>query len=69
MTQYETDMSHLHRVLEKVDYMSTTADGWTTKHHRTDFLGMTAHWLEVEDDCVVRKSAVLVCKDITATHT
>ena len=66
---YHDNVQELIIHLGKVDYIATTADCWTSKSNRMDYMGMTGHWLAIENDCVVRKSAVLVCKQVTGSLT
>ncbi|CAL4121174.1 unnamed protein product, partial [Meganyctiphanes norvegica] len=61
--QYDDVYTQLKKLLETLKYISTTSDCWTSKSHRTDYLGMTAHYLVVEEDSIVRKSAILVCRE------
>ncbi len=52
--------------LEEANHICITADIWSDA--RRSFLGMTAHTLVVEDDCMKRRSYALACKRIKWTH-
>ena len=66
---YENKLIDLNQILARAMVVSTTADCWTSKFQRRDYLGMTAHWISTENDLLVRKKAVLVCKELHGSHT
>ena len=68
-TQYEDRVADLIQLLANAQVVSTTADCWTSKYQRRDYLGMTAHWINIENGVLVRKKAVLVCKELLGSHT
>ena len=49
---------------EKADYVSTTADCWTSRRQR--FLGINVHWMGQDLD---RRSACLGVRRIFGSHT
>ena len=51
--------------LQKVKYVSTTADCWSA--NKKSYLGMTVHWLEVPS--MIRRQALLVCRRLKGSHT
>ncbi|XP_057377361.1 uncharacterized protein LOC130698693 [Daphnia carinata] len=67
--KYARTKSNLISELEKVDYVSTTADCWTS--HRKSFLGMTVHWLGEGKDSkeIIRRSACLGVRRLYGAHT
>lgn len=61
-----TDMEmELKGTFESLEYISTTADIWTS--HNKSFLGMTAHW--IDPSTFVRGHAALACKRVRGRHT
>lgn len=61
-----TDMEiELKTTFESLEYISTTADIWTS--HNKSFLGMTAHW--IDPSTFVRGHAALACKRVRGRHT
>lgn len=56
-TNMETELK---RTFESLEYISTTADIWTS--HNKSFLGMTAHW--IDPSTFVRGHAALACKRV-----
>ncbi|XP_042069247.1 uncharacterized protein LOC121812104 isoform X1 [Haplochromis burtoni] len=55
----------LKETFESLEYISTTADIWTS--HNKSFLGMTAHW--IDPSTFVRGHAALACKRVRGRHT
>lgn len=55
---------NLLRQLENVDYVTTTADIWSTKHR--SYLGMTVHW--VDKTTLEMKSFPLCCRRFYSPH-
>jgi hypothetical protein len=51
--------------LEKIKYVSVTADLWSS--HKRGFLGLTVHY--VDEISVQRKSNVLACRRFKHSHT
>ncbi len=51
-------------MLNQVDHVSLTCDGWTSKGHNS-YLGVTVHFV---DDWIL-KSYVLALKHVTKKHT
>lgn len=41
---YNRAVEHLKQTLQNINYISTTADIWSTKHK--SFMGVTAHWVK-----------------------
>lgn len=41
---YNRTVEHLKQTLQNVNYISTTADIWSTKHK--SFIGVIAHWVK-----------------------
>lgn len=62
---YATMESNLKRNFESLDYVSTSADIWTS--HNKSFLGMTAHWINPTN--FQREKAAIACKRIKGRHT
>lgn len=55
--------------LAKVDHVSVTVDIWSDRRMR-GFLGVTAHWINVEDDENLQmKSQLLSCNRFKGSHT
>ena len=48
--------------------MSVTVDIWSDRR-MTDFLGVTAHWVNIEDDYLQLKSQLLACNRFKGSHT
>ncbi|KAF8868814.1 hypothetical protein BD779DRAFT_1395460, partial [Infundibulicybe gibba] len=48
--------------------VSMTADGWSTDTTKESFLGMTGHWIEVEDGRWKLRSEVIMFRGITGEH-
>ncbi|XP_045030780.1 uncharacterized protein LOC116927558 [Daphnia magna] len=63
--QYQQSKENLILELSKASLVSTTADCWTA--HQKSFLGMTVHWLDVDE--VTRQSACLGVRRIFGSHT
>lgn len=61
---YKLVTEQLSELLQKVQFISTTADIWSTKHR--SFMGVTAHW--IDEITFQRHSAVLACKRFKGTH-
>jgi len=61
---FDTMMSNLVGKFEKVDYLATTADGWSKL--RRGFLGMTGHW--IDPDTMERQSAALAVRRRKGRH-
>ncbi|CAI5684955.1 unnamed protein product [Oreochromis niloticus] len=55
----------LKETFESLEYISTTADIWTS--HNKSFLEMTAHW--IDPSTFVRGHAALACKRVRGRHT
>ncbi|KAL3991392.1 C-C motif chemokine 4 [Sarotherodon galilaeus] len=55
----------LKETFESLEYISTTADIWTS--HNKSFLGMTAHW--IDPSTFVRGHAALACKRVRGRRT
>ena len=66
---YEDGIAQLMKELQNVTEVATTCDCWTSKAHRREYIGVTCHWLQVENGCIVRKQAVLCCKELQGSHT
>jgi hypothetical protein len=49
----------------KVNYVCTTADIWSTNHK--SYLGVTAHWIDPQT--LLRSSAALACERMKGRHT
>lgn len=47
--------------------ISSTADGWTTNNMKGSFLGMTAHWIDVEASRWTMRSEVGL-KGVSGAH-
>nr|XP_012226038.1 PREDICTED: uncharacterized protein LOC105674340 isoform X1 [Linepithema humile] len=60
---YNRTVEHLKQTLQNVNYISTTADIWSTKHK--SFIGVTAHWITQD---LKRCSCVLDCRRFKGTH-
>lgn len=56
---------NLKAAMSKVEFIATTTDCWTA--HRRGFLGVTAHWIEL--DTMNRCSAALAYKQLRGSHT
>lgn len=54
--------------LEKADSVSVTVDIWFDRKMR-GFLGVTAHWLNSDDDYLYLKSILLACSRFRGAHT
>lgn len=61
---YNKSKADLILELDKADYVSTTADCWTSR--RRSFLGMTVHWMGQDLD---RRSACLGVRRVYGSHT
>lgn len=64
-TLYDQRCDAIKYKLQKVDFVCTTADLWSTKH-RT-YIGTTIHWLDPNTLC--RKSSSLSCNRFRSPHT
>lgn len=62
---YESMLSKIKQMLEKIDIVCTTVDAWTA-HHRS-YLGMTVHW--IDPHTLNRHKAAIACTRITGRHT
>ncbi|EFN74674.1 hypothetical protein EAG_05270, partial [Camponotus floridanus] len=60
---YNHTVEHLKQTLQNINYISTTADIWSTKHK--SFMGVTAHWINQD---LKRCSYVLECRRFKGTH-
>ncbi|XP_073474304.1 zinc finger BED domain-containing protein 4-like [Aquarana catesbeiana] len=54
--------------LEVVDHLSVTVDIWSDRRMR-GFLGVTVHWINIEDDRLQLKSQLLACNRFKGPHT
>lgn len=50
------------------DNVSVTVDIWSDRRMR-GFLGVTAHWINIEDDRLELKSQLLACNRFKGSHT
>ncbi|KAL7857391.1 hypothetical protein SRHO_G00162900 [Serrasalmus rhombeus] len=57
--------AELKKSFEELDFLSTTADNWTS--HNRSYLGVTAHWLDPHN--LERKKAALSCRRFKGRHT
>ncbi|KAL2101773.1 hypothetical protein ACEWY4_003534 [Coilia grayii] len=62
---YATMENNLKRNFETLEYVSTSADIWTS--HNKSFLGMTVHWINPVS--FQREKAAIACKRIKGRHT
>lgn len=62
---YDSMLSKIKQILEKIDVVCTTVDAWTA-HHRS-YLGMTAHW--IDPHTLNQHKAAIACTRITGRHT
>uniref|UniRef100_A0A672FIA0 HAT C-terminal dimerisation domain-containing protein n=1 Tax=Salarias fasciatus TaxID=181472 RepID=A0A672FIA0_SALFA len=62
---YEKMETQLKQTFERLEFVSTTADIWTTCNK--SFLGMTCHW--IDPDNFQREKAAIACKRIKGRHT
>uniref|UniRef100_A0A3B3SME0 BED-type domain-containing protein n=1 Tax=Paramormyrops kingsleyae TaxID=1676925 RepID=A0A3B3SME0_9TELE len=63
--EYATMEANLRAALQAVNFVSTTADFWTS--HNKSYMGVTIHWF---NPCTLqRKTAALACKRIRGRHT
>ena len=63
--QYAEMNGKLKQTFERLEYLSTTADIWTTCNK--SYLGVTAHWLNPQN--MERCKAALACKRFKGRHT
>ncbi|XP_046401097.1 uncharacterized protein LOC124167254 isoform X2 [Ischnura elegans] len=61
---FENVNQNLASKFTEIQFMTSTADIWSTKHR--SFLGVTAHW--INDETLTRESAVLSCVRFKGTH-
>ncbi|KYN00540.1 hypothetical protein ALC62_08684 [Cyphomyrmex costatus] len=61
---YDKINSTIREKIEKIDFVCTTADIWSTK--KRSFLGVTAHWI---NDSLERESVTLACRRFYSPHT
>lgn len=54
--------------LAMADNVSVTVDIWSDRRMR-GFLGVTAHWIDIQDDCLQLKSQLLACNRFKGSHT
>ena len=57
--------TELKKCFEELDFLSTTADIWTS--HNRSYLGVTAHW--IDPNSLERKKAALACRRFKGRHT
>ena len=60
--------SKLKNELAKADNVSVTVDIWSDRRMR-GFLGVTGHWINIEDDSLQLKSQLLACNRFRGSHT
>lgn len=56
---------NLKTALEKIDFIATTTDCWTSRRH--SFIRVTAHWIDPQT--LTRRCAALACKQLKGYHT
>ncbi|KAI4830100.1 hypothetical protein KUCAC02_001753 [Chaenocephalus aceratus] len=54
--------------LEKADNVSVTVDIWSDRRMR-GFLGVTAHWIDLNNDNLQMRSQLLACNRFKGSHT
>lgn len=52
-------------ILSEVHFLCTTTDIWTSRSSKS-YLGMTAHWINAENQ---RQSAIVACRRLKGSHT
>ena len=62
---YDSMLSKIKQIFEKIDVVYTTVDAWTA-HHRSYF-GMTAHW--IDPHTLNRHKAAIRCTRTSGRHT
>lgn len=63
-TSFNTHIKKIKGSLEKVNYLCTTADVWSTKR---SFMGVIVHW--IDEDSLEWKTASQECRRFRGAHT
>lgn len=63
--EYAIMEKELRKTIDAQDYVSTTADIWSTNNK--SFLGVTVHWIDA--DTLKRKKAAIACRRFRGRHT